>query len=166
MCFLPNCRYHIIKKRDNENLLQKTDQSGFTHQHLDFLYTFSKHRFSDKRFAKNGQVFGNVQSAFSFIKGTRRVHKLPTIAKTRPLRKKHQKYSLSFFQKTKSTQNFGSVLAERSKQGKETIKHLEQRNIAEYFQDGYANYTSKLVKIIMKALETSRFSNPKDICQC
>ena len=48
MCFVRNCRYHIILLRDIENLLQNLDVFRFNYQHVDCLYTLFKYRFSSK----------------------------------------------------------------------------------------------------------------------
>ena len=40
MCFLPNCRYHIILIGNIKDLLQKLDAFCFNYQHVDCLYTF------------------------------------------------------------------------------------------------------------------------------
>ena len=42
MCFLPNCRYHIKLKGDNEKLLQKVDAFCFNYQQVDCLYAVFK----------------------------------------------------------------------------------------------------------------------------
>ena len=50
MCFLPNCRYHILLKGNiKEELLQKLDAFRFNYQHLDCLYAIFKYRFSGKK---------------------------------------------------------------------------------------------------------------------
>ena len=41
---------------DIDELLQKLDAFCFKYQHVDCLYTLSKHRFSDGNVAKSGQV--------------------------------------------------------------------------------------------------------------
>ena len=48
MCFLPNCRYHIILTGKLKELLQKLDAFCSNYQHLSCLYTFFKYRFSGK----------------------------------------------------------------------------------------------------------------------
>ena len=45
MCFLPNCRYHIIKE-----LLQKLDAFCFNYQDVDCLYTLIKYASMAKLF--------------------------------------------------------------------------------------------------------------------
>ena len=40
MCFLPNCRYHIIPIGNFKVLLHKLDAFCFNYQHVDCLYTF------------------------------------------------------------------------------------------------------------------------------
>ena len=42
MCFLPNCRYHIILIGNVKELPQKLDAFCFNYQHVDCLYTLSK----------------------------------------------------------------------------------------------------------------------------
>ena len=48
MCFLPNCRYHIILIGDIKQLLQKLDAFCSNYQHVDCLYTHFKYCFSGK----------------------------------------------------------------------------------------------------------------------
>ena len=42
MCFLPNCRYHIILIGNIKELLKKLDAFCFNYQHVDCLYTLFK----------------------------------------------------------------------------------------------------------------------------
>ena len=70
---------------------------------------------------------------------------MPSIAKKRLLRKKYKNHFLSSFQKTKSTQNNGSVFADRIEQVKKTKFDLELIKIVNCFLDGHGNYTSNLV---------------------
>ena len=55
MCFLPNCRYHIILIGNIKELLQKLDAFCFNYQHVDCLYTLFKYRFNGKIVIKSGQ---------------------------------------------------------------------------------------------------------------
>ena len=80
MCFLPNCRYHILTKGNLEELLQKLDAFCFYYQHVDCLHTLFKYRFSGKIVTKSGQLFDNVQS----------VERMPSIARKGLLRKKYR----------------------------------------------------------------------------
>ena len=48
MCFLPNCRHHIILIGNIEELLQKLDAFCFNYQHVVWLYALFKYRFIDK----------------------------------------------------------------------------------------------------------------------
>ena len=48
MCFLHNCRNHIILIGNINELLQKMDAFCFNYQHVDRLYTGFKYRFSGK----------------------------------------------------------------------------------------------------------------------
>ena len=59
ICFLPNCRYHIILIGNIKELLQQLDAFCFNYQHVDCLYTIFKYRFSDKIVIKKGQLFDN-----------------------------------------------------------------------------------------------------------
>ena len=42
MCFLPNCRYQIIRISNSKELLRKMDAFFFNYQYLDCLYTLFK----------------------------------------------------------------------------------------------------------------------------
>ena len=103
MCFLPNCRYHIILIRNIKELLQKFDAFCFNYQHVDCLNTFFKYRFSDKIVLKSGKFFDNLQRAVHFNQQIRGVDRMASIAKKRLLRKKFKKHLLSSFQKTKKS---------------------------------------------------------------
>ena len=61
LCFVPNCKYHILLIVDIDELLQKLEAFRFTYEHVHCLYTQFKYRFSDKNIAKTGQLFDNVQ---------------------------------------------------------------------------------------------------------
>ena len=139
MCFLPNCRYHIILIGNIEELLQKLDAFCFNYQHVDCLYILFKYRFSDKIVIKGGQIFDNLQRTVHFNQQSRGVDRLPSIAKKRLLRKKYKKHSLSSFQKTKSTQTSGSVFADRIEQVKKTKFEIELIKIVDCFLDGHGN---------------------------
>ena len=88
MCFLPNCRYHIILIGNIWELLQKLDALCFNYQHVDCLYTLFKYRFSGKIVLKSGQIFDNLQRAVHFNQQNRGVVRMRSIAKKRLLRKK------------------------------------------------------------------------------
>ena len=87
MCFLPNCRYHIILIGNIKELLQKLDAFCFNYQQVDCLYTLFKYRFSDKIVLKRGQLIVNLQRAVLFNQQNRGVDRMPSIAKKRFLRK-------------------------------------------------------------------------------
>ena len=116
MCFLPNCRYHIILMTDNKESLQKLDAFCSNYLHVDCLCTLFKYRFSGKIVVESGQLFDNLQRAVHFNQQKRGVDRMPSIAKKKLLRKKYKKLLLSSFQKTKSTQTIGSVFADRIEQ--------------------------------------------------
>ena len=103
MCFLPNCRYHIILIGNIEELLQKLDAFCFNYEHVDCLYTLFKFSFSDKIAIKRGEFFDYLQRAVHFNQQNTGVERMSSIAKKRLLRKKYKKHFLSSFQKTKST---------------------------------------------------------------
>ena len=145
MCFLSNCKYHIILISNIRDSLQKLDAFCFNYQHMDCLYTLLKYRFNGKIFVKNGQLFDKVQKAVLFNQQSRGLSRMPSIAKKRLLRKKYKKQLLSSFQKTKSTQTSGSVFADRIEQVKNTKLELELKKIVDRFRDGHGNYTSNLV---------------------
>ena len=91
MCFLPNCRYHIILIGNNKELLQKLDAFCFNYQHVECLYTLFKYRFIGKIVIKCGQLFDYLQRAVHFNQQNRGVERMPSIAKKRLLRKEYKK---------------------------------------------------------------------------
>ena len=150
MCFLPNCRYHIILIGNIKDLLQKLDAFCFNYQHVDCLYTLFKYRFSGKIVVKSGQLFDKLQGAVHFNQQNRGVDRMPSIAKKRLLRKKYKKHLLRSFQKTKSRQTSGSVFADRIQQVEKTKFEIELIKIVDCFLDGYSNYSSSLVSFKLK----------------
>ena len=152
MCFLPNCRYHIILISNIKELLQKLDALCFNYQHVDCLYTLLKFSFSGKIVVKSGQLFDILQRAVHFNQQNKGVERISSIAKKILLRKKYKKHLLSSFQKTKSTQTSGSVFADRIEQVKKTKFELELIKIVDCFLDGHGNYTSNLVSFKIKTL--------------
>ena len=152
ICFLTNCRYHIILIGNLKELLQKLDTFCFNYQHVDCLYTLFKYRFSGKIVVKRGKLFDNLQRAVHFNQQNRGVDRMPSIAKKRLLRKKYKKHLLSSFQKTISTQINRSVFADRIEQVEKTKFELELIKTADCFLDGLGNYTSYLVSFKIKSL--------------
>ena len=65
MCFLPNCRYHIILIGNIKELLQKLDAFCFNYQHVDCLYILFKYRFIVKIVVTSGQLFDNFAEGSS-----------------------------------------------------------------------------------------------------
>ena len=151
-CFLPACKYHILLLGNVQELLKKLDTFCFTYHYVDCLYTLFKYRFSGKNIAKSGQVFDNVQRAVDFNHRNKGVDRMPSIAKKRHLRKKYKKHLFSSFQKTKTTQTSGSVLAERIEKVKKTKFVLDLIIIVDCFLDGHGNYDSNLVFFKVKSL--------------
>ena len=109
--------------------------------------TLFKYRFSGNSVINRGQIFSNVQKAVYFNRQNTRVDRILSIAKKTLLRKKYQKQLLCSFQKTKSTQNSGSVFADRIEQVKKTKLDLELIKTAEFFVDGHGNFTSNLISL-------------------
>ena len=147
ICFLPNCRYHIILIGNNKELLQKLDAFCFNYQHVDCLYTLFKYRISGKVVLKSGQLFDSLQRAVHFNQQNRVVERMPSIAKKRLSRKKYKKQLLSSFQKTKSTQTSGSVFADRIEQVEKTKFDLELIKNVYCFLEGNGNYARNSVFI-------------------
>ena len=77
---------------------------------------------------------------------------MPSIAKKRLLRKKYKKHLFSSFQKTKTTQTSGSVLAERIEKVKKTKFKLELIKSVDCFLDGHGKFDSMLVSFKIKSL--------------
>ena len=152
MCFLPNCRYHIILIGNNKYLLQKLDAFCFNYQHLDCLYTLFKYRFMGKFVVKCGELFDNLQRAVHFNQQNRGVDRKPSNAKKRLMKKKYKKPLLSSFQQTKLTQTSGSVFADRTEQVKKNKFELELIKIVDCFLDGHGIYTISLVSFKIKSL--------------
>ena len=161
-CFLPTCKYHIILLGNVEELLKNLDTFCFTYQDVDCLYTLFRYRFSGKVTAKSGQVFDRMQRAVDFNHRNKGVDRMPSIAKSRLLRKKVKKHLFSSFQKTKSTQTGGSRFAERIEKAKKTKFELDLNVVC--FLDGHGNYGSNLVSFKIKSLKSIFFSKSKETC--
>ena len=97
MCFLPNCRYHIILIGNIKKLLEKLDAFCFNYQHVDCLYTLFKYRFNGKIVIKSGQLIDYLQRADHFNQQNRGLERMPSIAKKRLSRNKYKKHLLSSF---------------------------------------------------------------------
>ena len=117
MCFLPNCRYHIILIGNIKELLQKLDAFCFNYQHVNCLYTLVKYRFSGKFDLRSG-LFNNLQRAVHFNQQNRRMDRMPSIAKKRLLRKIQKTFVELLPKDPISTQTSGSVFADRIEQVK------------------------------------------------
>ena len=152
MCFLPNCRYHILLIDNIKEFLQKLDAFCFYYQQVGCPYTLFKYRSSGKIVVKSGQFFGKVQRAVHFNQQNRGVDRMPSNARKKLLRKKYKKYLLSSFKNTKLTQTSGSVFADRIEQVEKTKFELELTKLVDCFLNGHGNYTSKLVSFKIKSL--------------
>ena len=151
-CFVSNCKFHMILLGNVEELLKKLDAFCLTYQRVDCLYTLFKYRFSEKNFAKSGQVFDNVQKAVDFNHRNKRMDRMPSIGKKRLLRKKFKKHLFSSFQKTKTTQTSCSVFADRIEKFKKTKFELDLIKIVDCFLNDHGNYDNKLVSFKKKSL--------------
>ena len=126
-------------------MLKKLDALCFNYEHVECLYTLYNYRFSGKTVVKSGQLFDNLQRAVHFNQQNRGVDRMPSIAKTRLLRKKYKKHLLSSFQKIKSTQTSGSVFADKIEQVKKSKFELELIKFVDCILDAHGNYTRNLV---------------------
>ena len=106
---------------------------------------------SVETFLQNGQVLENVQRAVDFNHRNNGLDRLPSIAKKRLLRKKFKKLLFSSFQKTKTTQTSGSVIAEKIEKVKNKFE-MELIKFADCFFDGHGNNDSKSVSFKIKSL--------------
>ena len=88
MCFLPNCRYHIVLIGNIKELLQNLDAFCFNYQHVECLYTIFKYRFSRKIVIKSGKIFDNLQRAVHFNQQNKGDDRMPSFAKKRILKRK------------------------------------------------------------------------------
>ena len=150
-CFLRACKHHIVLLGNVQELLKKLGTFFFTYQHVDWLYTQFKYRFSGKVIAESGQVFDNVQRAVDFNHRNKGVDRMPSISKKRLLRKKY-KHLFSSFQKTKTTQTSGSVFTERIEKVKKIKFKFELIKIVDCFFDGHGNFDTNSVCFKFKSL--------------
>ena len=97
-------------------------------------------------------MFDNVQRAVDFNHRNKGVDRMPSIAKTRLLRKKYKKHLFSSFQKTKTTQTISSVFAERIEKVEKTKFELGRIKFVDCFLDGHGNFDSNLVSFKIKSL--------------
>ena len=151
MCFLPNCRHHIIPIGNIKELLWKLDAFCSNYQQVDCLYTLFNYHFSGKNVVKSGQLSDYVQRAVHFNHQNRGVDRIPGIAKKRFLRKRYKEHLLSSVQKTKSTQTSGLVFADWIEQVEKTKLELELIKNIDCFLDGRGNYTSISVSFRTKS---------------
>ena len=91
LCFLLNCRYHIILIGNIKDLLQKLDAFSFNYQYVDCLYILFKYRFSGTIVVKSGQLFDSLHRAVHFNKKNRGVERMRSIAKKETFEEKVQK---------------------------------------------------------------------------
>ena len=160
MCFLPSCRYHIILIGNIKELLQKMDAFCFNYQHVDYLYTLFKYRFSGKMLSRVDSFL--IICRGQFISSTK-VDDWPEClaSEEETLEEKLQKKTFdSSFQKTKSTEISGSLFADGIEQIEKNKIQSELKSLADCFLDGHGNFTSDLVPL-KKSLKTNYFLNYK-----
>ena len=151
MCFLPNCRYHLILLGNVDELLNKLDTFCFSYQHVDCLHALFKYPFRGKIVVTSGQLFDKLQRAVHFNQQNRGVDRLLSIARKRLL-KKFKKHLFTYFHRTKTTQTSGSVFAKRIEKVNITKVELKLTKNADRFLDGHGNYDSSLVSVKIKPL--------------
>ena len=78
--------------------------------------------------------------------------RMPRIVQKKLLRKKYKKQLFSSFQKTKPTQNSGSVFTDGTQQVKKTKFELELIRSVDCFLYGHGNFTTTLVYFKTKSL--------------
>ena len=84
MCFLPNCKYHILLSISIEDLLQKLFPLYFTYRHVGCLYTLFKHQFSGNFDCKSiKRLIMRKEQSILFI-GTEEWTECPASRKTDP----------------------------------------------------------------------------------
>ena len=164
VCFLPNSRYHIILIGKFKELLEKLDAFCFNYYQVGCLYTLFKYRIISGIVVKSGQLFDNLKRAVHFNQQNRGKDRMSSIMKKKLLRRKYKKQLLSSFQKTKSTQTIGSVFADRIEHTKWTKLELELIKIIDCFPGGHGYYTSNLVSVKIKSLQTNHILNSEAKC--
>ena len=81
MCFLLNCRYHIILIGNINELRRKLDAFCFNYQQVDCLYTLFKYHFNGKIVIKSGQLFLICRGQFNSNNETEEWRKCPASQK-------------------------------------------------------------------------------------
>ena len=81
VCFLPNCRSHIILTRDFGELLQNMDLFCLTYKHVECFFALLMQRFNEKSIVKCGKVFVNKQRLVFFNRRTKGVDRKHNILK-------------------------------------------------------------------------------------
>ena len=115
MCFLPNCRYHIILIGNIKELLQKLDASATTNRWTACIH-FSSTASVAKLFSSADNSLLICRGRFFSTSKTEVWTECPA-SRRRDFWEKFQK-TLSSFQKTNSTQTIRSVFADRIEQVK------------------------------------------------
>ena len=112
LCFLPNCRYHLILIGDIDELLQKLNAFCFKYQHMDCLYTLIKHWFSGESLPWEDKCLIRCKEQFTLTKETGEWTKCPALQKRDC--------------KEKSTKSFFWVLSRRRNQRRQLDQYLQR----------------------------------------
>ena len=79
-CPIKNCKSHIILISDSvEDILEKLDNSFYTYQTVDCLYTLFKHQFYNTVVVRKGNVFNQLVTAIKHNSELKCVEKIEVI---------------------------------------------------------------------------------------
>ena len=155
MCFLPNCRYHIILIGNLKELLQKLDAFCFNYQHVDCLYTLFKYRFSGKIVATRGdKSLINCRGQFISTSKTEEWKECPASQKRDSWGKSTRNicWAPSKRPNQRKLDDQSSQKEMNKLQVQKTKFEIELIKIVDCFLDGHGNYTSILVSFKIKSL--------------
>ena len=147
--FLPACKSHIEPLGNVEELLKELDTFCLTYQHVEFLYTLFKYRFSAKFSQKVDMCLITCNEKLTLITETGQWTECRALQK-RLFCEKFKKHLFSSFQKTKTTQTSGSVFVKRIEHFKKTKFELELIKVVDCFHDSHGIYDGNLASFKMK----------------
>ena len=154
MCFVPSCRYHIIKIGDMKKLLQRRMHSVSTTNTWTVCIHFSSTDSVAKLLLGARVDHSSILSEGSSFESPkqRSTQNAQPCEKETLEEKKNRKHLLSSFDENKSTQTSGSLFSDRSKELNETIDELELIKSLDCFIDGHGSFTSNFVSSQTKSL--------------
>ena len=160
MWFLPICGSHIILMGDNKELLQTVDVFNTCTVCMRFSSADSVSKMLSR--VDNSLISCRRQ----LLSTTKTVERTESAAsrKDDSWGKSKKKYSLSSYQKTKSTPTSWAVFADRIEQVRKTKYELELIKFVYYVLHGHGNCTSRLVSFKIIFSRTIDFLNYKGIC--